>query len=272
MADSEFEGFTKRIHLVAHATKSGYGPCPRERFAGIALLEHPETRDRIAVARTTDGVWIYASLAECAPAFPEESPDETRRRLREGIARTADKGTVIEFEQRLARIGGLGDLSLEHVRERLRACVGIDAREVMPGRALDVATMDADANPEPAAPNPVRGARDLDAKLAMNRRHVDGSPSLRADVAQLQDRLARWDQAQRHIDEALGHPPPRLVSAAPPPRDPAPPARERALEPQAKASPDRNPELSRRHYDWTPRGGERLFPRGPRRPGPERGR
>lgn len=121
MADSQLQDLTRRIPLVAYAASAGYVPSVRERAAGLTFLEHPVTRDAIAVGRTEDGVWMYASLAECRPRPAHESPKDGRQRLREGIACTRDKGTIIEFEQHRLRIESHVECSREAVAARLRA-------------------------------------------------------------------------------------------------------------------------------------------------------
>jgi hypothetical protein len=212
MVDPELEAFTRRIHLVAYAAQAGYEPSARERLAGFAFLEHPKTGDAIAIARTEGGAWIYASLAECAPRRAKESAEETRERLREGITRTADKGTILEFEQRRERMEGRGELSREALCARLRAWAGVEREAAEPrsrGRARPL-----DGGPEAAAGGRPPDRSGVDAKLALNQHRYDWSPApFGVEQTQLQDRLRRWDEAQRHVERALGRSQPSLEHA-----------------------------------------------------------
>jgi hypothetical protein len=125
--DPELQSFPYRIDLIAFAKHTGYELQARAGGDGLTLLEHPN-RDRIVVARCPDGAWIYASANRHDPRGPDETPGEAARRLRDCIARTSDKGTIVEFVQARDWTARTQLVSLECVRERLRDYV----REGMP--------------------------------------------------------------------------------------------------------------------------------------------
>jgi hypothetical protein len=117
--DPELQSFPYRIDLIAFATQAGYEVRARESDHSITLLEHPN-RDRIVVARCPDGAWIYASANRYDPRGADETPAEAARRLRDCIARTKDKGTIVDFVQARDWTARTQAVSLECARERLR--------------------------------------------------------------------------------------------------------------------------------------------------------
>lgn len=68
---------------------------------GIAVLEQPGLRDRVAVAQAPDGRWVYADVRHYAPRGPDEPAERALLRLRECIDRSPSKGGVSEFAQRV---------------------------------------------------------------------------------------------------------------------------------------------------------------------------
>ncbi len=94
-----------------------YLPSARGSTPGVAVLEHPQTHDRVAVARTPDGQWLFASLPDYKAPDGGEPGDRTRERLRHCIAQTRDKGSVVEFVQHCERVGGRPEPSVDQVRD-----------------------------------------------------------------------------------------------------------------------------------------------------------
>ena len=121
MADLELELLQRSIHLADYARSVGYEPRPRDSTPGVTLLEHPQTHDRVAVARAESGQWIFASLPYYTPRGGEEPADRYRERLRDCIVRTPDQGWVVEFVQHYERVSGRPEPSVDEVREHLRA-------------------------------------------------------------------------------------------------------------------------------------------------------
>jgi hypothetical protein len=75
--DPELEQFKRSIDLVEYAKKTGYEPRPNDGAHGLTVLDHPN-RDRIVVARSPSGPWIYASVTDYEPRAPGE-PTTPRR-------------------------------------------------------------------------------------------------------------------------------------------------------------------------------------------------
>ena len=118
--DPELEHFKRTIDLVAYAKKAGYEPWPDAVGSGLTVLDHPG-RDRIAVAQTPSGVWIYASVGDYQPRAPHESGAHALARLRGCIQGARDKGTIVEFVQGRDAAARSAEVPLDRVRERLRA-------------------------------------------------------------------------------------------------------------------------------------------------------
>jgi hypothetical protein len=72
------------------------------------------------LARCPDGGWIFASTNRYEPRRPDETGPEAERRLRDCVARTKDKGTIVEFVQARDTTARTETVSLESVRQRLR--------------------------------------------------------------------------------------------------------------------------------------------------------
>jgi hypothetical protein len=79
----------------------GYELRPREGGQGIAVLEHPGLRDRVAISRTPEGRWVYADVRHYAPRGASEPADRAFARLRECIGRSPSKGGLPELAQRI---------------------------------------------------------------------------------------------------------------------------------------------------------------------------
>jgi len=122
MPDLELERFQRTLNLVDYARSTGYQPMPRDSSPLRAtVLEHPDTHDRIAVARGQHGTWLYARLDGYTPRGAEEPPEQAYARLRECILRARDKGSIVEFVQSTQRVLGRDEVGLDRVREHLRA-------------------------------------------------------------------------------------------------------------------------------------------------------
>ncbi len=252
--DSELEHFKRTIDLVEYAKKTGYELRPVDGGTGVVLLEHPN-RDRIAVAQRPNGAWIYASVTDYEPRGAAESPDSAARRLRACIARARDKGSIVEFVQERDWTARRGEVSVERVRERLRAY-----RDS--GLPLDFE-------------GPLHPPRmdDASRKRELNQRRYDWTPSpIAPPETEVERRLRRWNAADRSLDERRGE---RADSS---PRDAKPPrAVERAVGVPPMAG-DRRPgsaretELGQRRYDWAPPVDVAAAMARRRDRGPERGR
>jgi hypothetical protein len=67
--DPELEELKRAIELVEYAKKTGYEPRPNDGALGLTVLDHPNG-DRIVVARSPSGPWMYASVTDYAPRAP----------------------------------------------------------------------------------------------------------------------------------------------------------------------------------------------------------
>jgi hypothetical protein len=252
MSDPELEALKRSVHLAEYARSVGYEPRARDSTPGVTVLEHPHTHDRVAVARTQRGPWIFASLPDYEAPPGDESADRTRERLRDCIVRSRDQGSVLEFVQHCQRVRGHREPTLEEVRAHLRAW-----QEVERGVAPDVSEPPKGGSPRggtepgaPAARDPV--GRAAGGALPLNRRIGDWAPSpalLHPDETEVQARLRRWQEAQRAIDlklaraAELANPRPALANSAASRGGDAVGAR--PLDPAKR-------ELGQRRYDWTP--------------------
>jgi hypothetical protein len=269
-SDPELEQFKRSIDLVEYAKKAGYEPRPHDGVPGLTVLDHPN-RDRIVVARSPGGPWIYASVTDYEPRAPGEPESHALSRLRHSIDRAKDQGSIVEFVQQRDWTARRGEVPLEHVRERLR-----EFRTT--GRPLDfegalhpppyASGRERSADPPRDGPRP--GAQAAPDEViarrrnpALNQRRYDWlAPAPTAPPEPEVDlRLRRWREAQAAIDVKVRGP----REAAAPARSPAAATPPLAHDAKAPSLPDRpstdrsesrgqqnKSELSRRRYDWTP--------------------
>jgi hypothetical protein len=225
MPDLELQDLQRSVNLVTYARRAGYRPDARESSHSVTVLEHPPSGDRIAIACNPYGQWVYASLTNYKLRGPAEPPEHAFERLRECIERTPDKGSVVEFVQHCERVAQQRERRSEQVREHLRAWLDTERGLERDGRM-------------PTGPGPV-------------------------DQSAVQERLQRWQEAQRAIDckidrvnaptaphqERLTVKDATSVASVDKSRVP----REVSRDPTGSIAP--SPEkvsLGRRRYDWTP--------------------
>lgn len=264
-ADPELEEFKRTIDLAEYAKKIGYEPRPSDVDERLTFLEHPKS-DRIVVARSSRGEWLYASVSDYEPRAPRESRESALERLRASIARAEDKGSIVEFVQHRDSAVEKGPVSLEIVREHLRAYRGVSVDALLEGlsRAAAQDARQSHAQPgsvsrsrEPPAATEVAGAGTAQARNhELGRRRYDWSPAAPAPPeSEVEQRLRRWGEAQLSVDQKLSRVAPnedlavsgsaRAVAA--PDKSLSPPPPEDRQPPQA----DKNP-IAKRRYDWTP--------------------
>jgi hypothetical protein len=287
-ANAEALERTKRdLQLAEYAQKRGYRPSPTGSTPGVTVLEHPTSRDRVAVAKTQDGQWIFAALRDYKTPPPREgqAPDLTRERLRDCIARTRDKGSVVEFVQHCERVAGRPEPSVDQVREHLRQwqerqrAIELGARSTAEGRSQGDPLGSPSSPPGgPAIALPERAddrLRISPAPADLRHRIGDWSSSpatLHPSEAEVRERKQRWHDAQRAISLKLARASElaktQLAPALPSPGDVSRnPGRATFPNPTQRA-------LAQRRYDWSPSASEGGKPLAQtrRRPGPERGR
>jgi len=269
--DPELEQFKRTVDLVDYAKKAGYQPRPQDGASGLTVLDHPN-RDRIVVARSPGGPWIYASVTDYAPRAPAEPAEQALSRLRHAIDGAKDKGSIVEFVQQRDWTARRDEVPLEHARERLR-----EFRAT--GRPLD---FEGALRPPPYASgherlaDPARDGQGPGAEVApgeviarrsnpeLHQRRYDWSapvPNAPRET-EVDQRLRRWREAQAAIDLKVRGPrevagpgrspagtavPPVARDAKGPPLPERPPADQNKSPGQQK-----NSELNRRRYDWTP--------------------
>jgi hypothetical protein len=290
--DPELEQFKRSIDLVDYAKKAGYEPRPNDGAHGLTVLDHPN-RDRIVVARSPGGPWIYASVTDYEPRAPGEPAADALSRLRHSIDRAKDKGSIVEFVRQRDWTARRGEVPLELARERLREFLAVGLPLDFEGalrpppyaggreRSTDPAR-DASRPGAPVAPGEVIARR---SNPELNQRRYDWSPPVpnAPRETEVDQRLRRWREAQAAIDVKVRGPrevagPARSPAAAavPPPapgsKGPSlperPPTDRNEISGQKK-----NSELNRRRYDWTaaPAGVDALV-RGSRNRSPGRDR
>ncbi|MCL2448081.1 MAG: hypothetical protein FWD17_03945, partial [Polyangiaceae bacterium] len=90
------------ISLRAIAQRAGYILSPNDTGKGIEVWENPARRDRIAIASSHKGHWIYADVRSYEPRQPDEPPDRALGRLRDAISGSPSVGQgYLAFEERL---------------------------------------------------------------------------------------------------------------------------------------------------------------------------
>ena len=292
MADHELERFKRDINLIDYAKRAGFEPSRGQGGEGLTFLEHPN-RDAIVVARNRGGQWIYASVPDCPPRAPGESAERAEERVRASIARTRDKGSIVEFVQHRDCTARTGEVGVALVRGRLRdfqeSGVSLDSYGALrlpvrfgrhPRDVEEAGGGRAGTDPPRSAPErPVEwtAGGDEQTQRALNRRIGDWSPMpLGSGDTVVEERLRRWQEAQHAVDRKLGRPgdlaaqPPRGPSRADDKtRTPSSPPLELAGEGADKGKLA----LGQRRYDWSPPvQGVPAIPRGSHDRGPDRGR
>ncbi len=253
--DPELERFKRTTDLVEYAKKAGYEARPHDGATGLTVLDHPN-RDRIVVARSPAGPWIYASVPDYEPRAPREPEAHALARLRHCIHRSTDKGSIVEFVQERDSAARRGEIPLERVRERLRAFHATGLGLDVDGTLRPPPSGEGRKGPtDPARDGPQAGGRP---DPEQNWRRYDWTPPPPGGPheTQVEQRLRRWREAQAAIDvklqrrsELTGREPP-APAVAPQAKVVAPP--EVARDRTRQASPPDKSELSRRRYDWTP--------------------
>jgi hypothetical protein len=288
--DPELEEFKRAIDLVEYAKKTGYEPRPNDGALGLTVLDHPNG-DRIVVARSPTGPWMYASVTDYAPRAPGEPAEQALSRLRHSIDRAKDKGSLVEFVQQRDWTARRGEVPLDRVRSCLR-----EFRAT--GLPLD---FDGALRPPPYGTpgepslGPARGAQRSDDRIPsgdagvrrsspdLHRRRYDWAPPEDAPGdPELERRLRQWRDAQAANDQRQVPP---SSATRPEPRPNPGAAIDRAADasvaPPQRPPTDRShtigrsekPELARRRYDWSPAPGgvDAALPK-PRNRSPDRDR
>ncbi len=289
--DPELERFKRTIDLVEYAKKAGYQPRPQDGAPGLTVLDHPD-RDRIVVARSPSGRWIYASVPDYAPRAPGEPAADALSRLRHCIDGAKDKGSIVEFVRQRGGMARGREVPLELARERLRELratgrpLDFEGALRLPPhgrggeRSADPPRDGPELGPPVATPGDAIARR---SKPELHQRRYDWSPPIpnAPRETEVDARLRRWREAQAAIDLKVRG---AREGAGPAPADAAMPPR--ARDAKAPSSPHRPPadrneslgptnksELNRRRYDWTPApAGVDPRVRGSRGRTPDRGR
>lgn len=267
-ADPELEEFRRTIDLAEYAKKLGYEPRPSDVDEGLTFLEHPN-RDRIVVARSSSGAWLYASVDDYEPRAPRESRESALERLRASIARAEDKGSIVEFVQRRDLAVESRAVGMEVVRQHLRAYQEVSVDALLEGLSRAAGQTARHPRAEPGSVSPSReplaaievtesGAGTARASNPeLGRRRYDWSPAAPLPPeSEVEQRLRRWREAQLSVDQKLSRAaaPNEDLAASPSARAVAAP--DKSLSPRLpddKQVPktDKNP-IAKRRYDWTP--------------------
>ncbi len=268
--DPELEGFKRRVDLAQYAEKAGYERRERDGSHGLTVLEH-SNGDRIVVARSPLGQWVYASVPDYAPRGAGETETDALARLRQSIQRSADKGSIVEFVQRRDPGTIEREVSLETVRGRLRSfgLVGLPldfegalAPPPYPrGRERSVDPPAAPPVGESKVPGKA-GAPNLD----LNRRRYDWDPrpASAPQETEVEQRLRRWREAQATVDVKV-----QRTAVSP---TAAPPASAKTIERPEIAASSPKSELNRRRHDGSPPLNVDALIRAARNRSPDRGR
>jgi len=250
----------------------------------LTLLDHP-SGDRVAVAQTRSGDWIYAAVPGYEPRASGESSDHALARLRAAVERSTDEGSIVEFVQRREGKARQGDLSLERMREHLREFCATQRAVGFDGAGLSSAS--ASARDERAIQQSERSQADTDkqagpgpspnANPELSRRR-DGwtPPSSVPNESEFETRLERWGRAQAAIDQgkkgahalqdpqqarAVGHADRAPTSSAPP------------MHPSRDVGHNGNAALGKCRVDWRPAPADlEALHRALRNRSPDRGR
>jgi hypothetical protein len=260
--DPELEQFKRSIDLVEYAKKAGYDPSPLSAGPGVRLvqLDHP-SGDRVLVAQRPSGDWIYAAVPGYEPRVSGESAEHALARLRASVDRSTDKGSIVEFVQRLDGQTHGGEGALERVREHLREYCATQRAVAFEGGVhasdRDEPTMGQSERQQsdrhvlpPPGPAP-------SASPELNRRRYDWTPppSLPTE-SELEQRLERWGRAQAAIEQGQKgsrsgrdneQDAPTVGQADRPPTPGAPPT-----PPSRDLVPSGTSVLGKCRVDWTP--------------------
>jgi hypothetical protein len=177
MSSPELESLKRSVDIAEYARSMGYVDRPRDSMPGIVVLEHERRGDRIAVARCDRG-GIYARVSDYTPRAPDESEQFARIRLRDAITRSSDTGSIVEFVRSRERMAGRPEPDLEGVREHLAAWHEVGRGLEQRAHREDLGQRMGDWRPSP--------------------------PPDSANASQVQQRLEKWQAAQRTIDRKLG--------------------------------------------------------------------
>jgi hypothetical protein len=267
--DPELEQFKRSIDLVDYAKKAGYEPRAQDGAPGLTVLDHPN-RDRIVVARSPSGPWIYASVTDYEPRAPGEPAADALSRLRYSIDRAKDKGSIVDFVQQRDWTARRGEVPLEHARERLRDFLATDRPLDFEGALWPppyASGRERSADPARGGPRP--GAEGAPGEVIAQRRNpelhqrrYDWSPPVPnvPHETDVDERLRRWREAQAAVDLKVRGPGEGAGPAGSPAAVP-PPARDGKGQPLPDIPPTdrseslgqkKNSDLTRRRYDWTP--------------------
>jgi hypothetical protein len=272
--DPELEAFKRNVDLAQYAEKAGYERRERDGARGLTVLEH-QNGDRIVVARSPLGQWIYASVPDYAPRGAGEPEADALSRLRQSIQRSGDKGSIVEFVQQRDPRTIEREVPLETVRARLRSygLVGLPldfegaiAPPPYPrGRERSVvppAPPPAGENREPRRP----GAPDPE--LNLRRYDWDPRPAGAPQETEVEQRLRRWREAQTAVEvkvhgTAVSRTLPAAAALTAPPKT--------IERPAIPPSPAKS-ELNRRRLDGSPPLNVDALIRAARNRSPDRGR
>jgi hypothetical protein len=292
--DPELEELKRTIDLVEYAKKTGYEPRPNDGALGLTVLDHPNG-DRIVVARSSSGAWMYASVTDYAPRGPGEPAEQALSRLRHSIDRAKDRGSLVEFVEQRDFTARRGEVPLDRVRSCLREFRATGLPLDFEG-ALRPPPYGPPAEPSLAPPRDARAADDRipsgDAgaprsRPDLYRRRYDWTPPDDAPRdPEVERRLRQWRDAQAAIDRRQVPPrsatrPERRPETRPNPGAAIDRAADASVAPSQPPPTDRStsigrsekPELGRRRYDWSPAPGEvDAAPPKPRNRSPDRDR
>ena len=212
------------------------------------MLDHPN-RDRIVVARSPGGPWIYASVPDYVPRAADEPAEQA---LLGSAARSTGPGQGIGGGVRAAArpAARRGEVPLEQVRDRLRTGLPLDFEGALTPPPYPRGRERA-LNPIPPSGGSVVP------KSELNRRRYDWSPPVDSGPREtdVERRLGLWREAQAATDRR----PPAGREVSPP--APTAPFPQNSGRPISDGPPTHggvttgspgNSELGRRRYDWTP--------------------
>ncbi len=207
--DPELEAFKRTIDLPEYAKRAGYEPCPHGGIKDFIFLEHPN-RDRIVVARSPSGHWIYSSVNSYEPREKRESAEHALQRLRGCILREQDRGSIVDFVRHRDWTARAGAVSLDVVRERLREYREsgrpldfegplVRPNSAGPRRSTDPSGVLRADGRQPLDNEVANTARGQDTQVELNRPRGERTVSPETDAEQ---RLRRWRDAEQRLNPA----------------------------------------------------------------------